>query len=255
MPLVTATFTTGGNVIIDETVELSAITALNANLTALNALLTSTLAPAPNGTAVPGSIAQSLIHSQQSFAAMSKQVGEINANLEKLITATNKTNTELAQANKHSGVANHHMNSANRTAELAVIDQLDKNNFDKKVVNATLEKAGEPPIKNDPVDIQADIQKKVSDIANLNGAMAAAGAIIQGATTAATEGLKLAGEILLDTAIGKKLVEYYYESEIAVTKLFSEKRAARLLAENEERIKALKSGSPPSPPTAPTMTA
>jgi hypothetical protein len=251
MPLVTATFTTGGNVIIDETVELAAITALNANLTALNLLLTSTLAPAPDGVAVPGSIAQSANLSYQTLVDVSTHLGQINGNLEKLQLAVGKTNTELEKLNKAAGISNSHANKANVVAELAFIDQNDKNNFDKKVVNATLEKAGEPPIKNDPVDIQADVQKKVSDITNLNAAMAATGAIIEGAQIAITEGFKLATEIVLDTAVGKKLVEYYYEGEIAVVSVFSKQKADRLLRENKNRINMAKTGAVPTPPVAP----
>jgi hypothetical protein len=251
MPLVTATFTTGGSVVITEEVEVAAIALLNTNLAALNLLLTSTLTPAPDGVAVPGSIAQSANLSYQTLVDVSTHLGQINGNLEKLQLAVGKTNTELEKLNKAAGISNSHANKATVVAELAFIDQNDKNNFDKKVVNATLEKAGEPPIKNDPVDIQADVQKKVSDITNLNAAMAATGAIIEGAQIAITEGFKLATEIVLDTAVGKKLVEYYYEGEIAVVSVFSKQKADRLLRENKNRINMAKTGAVPTPPVAP----
>jgi hypothetical protein len=251
MPLVTATFTTGGSVVITEEVEVAAIALLNTNLAALNALLISTLTPAPDGVAVPGSIAQSANLSYQTLVDVSTHLGQINGNLEKLQLAVGKTNTELEKLNKAAGISNSHANKATVVAELAFIDQNDKNNFDKKVVNATLEKAGEPPIKNDPVDIQADVQKKVSDITNLNAAMAATGAIIEGAQIAITEGFKLATEIVLDTAVGKKLVEYYYEGEIAVVSVFSKQKADRLLRENKNRINMAKTGAVPTPPVAP----
>jgi len=56
----------------------------------------------------------------------------------------------------------------------------------------------------------------------------------------------------LDTAVGKKLVEYYYEGEIAVVSVFSKERAQRLTIENQDRINKAKGGGTPTPPVAPT---
>lgn len=247
---ITTAFPAAGTITITDTTAV-AVDLLTAAVTAQTTFLATTLTPAPDGKGIPGSIAQSLNLSYQTLINVSTHLGQINSNLETLITAVGKTNTELSQANKHAGVSNSHANKANVVAELAFIDQNDKNNFDKKVVNATLEKAGEPPIQNNPVDLQADVQKKVSDITSLNAAIAATGVIIEGAQTAIAEGFKLAGEILLDTAVGKKLVEFYYESEIAVVSVFSKERAQRLIIENKSRGNMAKTGSVPVPPVAP----
>jgi hypothetical protein len=251
MPLVTATFTTGGSVVITEEVEVAAIALLNTNLAALNALLISTLTPAPDGVAVPGSIAQSANLSYQTLVDVSTHLGQINGNLEKLQLAVGKTNTELEKLNKAAGISNSHANKANVTNALATIAAIDNYQFNQQVVTETQIAAGQEPTKVVPQDFLANIQKKVSDIANLDGAMAATGIVIQGAVTATTEGFKLATEIALDTAVGKKLVEYYYEGEIAVVSVFSKEKADRLLRENKHRINMAKTGAVPTPPVAP----
>jgi hypothetical protein len=256
--LLTAVITGGGGTVtVNDDVAVAAIVSLNAQLTTLNALLATTITPTPGGKPVfpglPGSIAQSLYHSKTTLAAQSKQLGEMNANLESMRISIGKTTTELEKLTKHAGIANAHANKANVIANLAVIDQLDKNQFDKQVVTETQTAAGQKPTVVPPTDLAANVQKKVSDIVNIDAAMAASGLIISTATTAATEGFALAQEIVLDTAIGKKLVEYYYEQQIAVTKLFSAKRAARLKAENDERLKALESGGVPAIPDPPEI--
>jgi len=247
---ITTAFPAAGTITITDTTAV-AVDLLTAAVTAQTTFLATTLTPAPDGNGIPGSIAQSLNLSYQTLINVSTHLGQINSNLETLITAVGKTNTELEKLNKAAGIGNSHANKANVVAELTFIDQNDKNNFDKKVVNATLEKAGEPPIQNNPVDLQADVQKKVSDITSLNAAIAATGVIIEGAQTAIAEGFKLAQEIVLDTAIGKKLVEYYYEGEIAVVQVFSKERAQRLIVENNDRLNKAKGGGTPTPPVAP----
>lgn len=249
---ITTAFPAAGTITITDTTAV-AVDLLTAAVAAQTTFLTSTFAPTPGGRSlVPGSIAQSLYHGKETLAAQSKQLNDINGILEKLLLAIGKTNTELEKLNKAAGVGNSYANKANCIANLQVIDQIDKNQFDKQVVTETQMAAGQDPTKVTPVAFVANVQKKVSDIVNIDGAMAASGIIISSATTALTEGLLLAQEILLDTAIGKSLVAYYYEQEIAVTKLFSAKRAERLVAENKERIKAIESGGAPVPPVAPT---
>jgi hypothetical protein len=245
--LLTAVITGGGGTVtVNDDVAVAAIASLTAQVTVLNTLLATTVTPAPGGVAIvpglPGSIAQSLWQNKDATGQLVTAVGNITGMLEKINTSIGKTNIQLENLNKAAGLTNSHMNKSNRIAEVAFLDQNDKNNFDKKVVNETLKKAGEPPIKLDPVDVRADIQKKITDITNLNAAMAATGVIIQGATVAATEGFQFAQEIVLSTSVGKNLVEYYYEQEIAVTKLFSKERAARLKTANDLRIENLKSG-------------
>lgn len=254
--LLTAVITGGGGTVtVNDDVAVAAIASNTAATTALTTLLATTFTPTPGGQAIlpglPGSIAQSLYHSKETLAAQSKQLSDMNNNIEALITALGKTNTELEKLTKHSGVANAHANKANVLTCLAVLDQIDKNQFDKQVVTETQVSSGQEPTKVMPMEFLANVQQKVSNIVNLDGTLAATGVIISAGTTAVTEGFSLAQEIVLDTAIGKKLVEYYYEQQIAVTKLFSAKRAARLQAENEERIKALSSGGRPAPPTPP----
>lgn len=248
---ITTAFPAAGTITIVDTTAV-AVDLLTAAVAAQTTFLTSTFAPTPGGKSVlPGSIAQSLYHSKETLAAQSKQLGELNGNIEKLLIAVGKTTTELEKLNKAAGVSNSHANKANCISNLAVIDQMDKNQFDKQVVTETQIAAGQEPTKVVPTAFAANVQKKVSDIVNIDGAMAASGIIISTATTAVTEGFALAQEIVLDTAIGKSLVAYYYEAEIAVTKLFSAKRAERLVAENKERLKAIESGGAPAPPTAP----
>lgn len=251
MTTTTVTMSTGGTTVITENDVAIALGVVSTNIAAQTTFLASTLAPAPGGVALAGSVAQSLNQSQATLGNIATQIGKINSNLENLITAVGKTNTELEKLNKHAGIANSHMNSANRTNELATLAAIDNYQFNQKVVTETQIAAGQEPTKVVPMDFKANVEKKVTDIASLNGAMAATGAIIQGATTAATEGLKLATEIALDTSAGKKLVEYYYESEIAVTRLFSKERADRLLAENDERKRIINAGGVPPPPVAP----
>jgi hypothetical protein len=251
MTTTTVTMSTGGTTVITENDVALALGVVSTNIAAQTTFLASTLAPAPGGVALAGSVAQSLTQSQATLGNIAIQIGKINGNLEKLITATNKTNTEIAQLNKHAGVSNSHANKANVVAQLAVIDQMDKNQFDKQVVTETQIASGQEPTKVQPVDFVANVQKKVQDIVNIDGAMAATGIIIQGAVTATTEGFKLAQEIVLDTAVGKKLVEYYYEAEIAVTGVFSDQKAARLIAENDERKRIILAGGVPPPPVAP----
>ena len=252
MTTTTVTMSTGGTTVITENDVAIAIGALTTAVAAQTTFLATTFTPAPAGSAIPGSIAQSLNLSYKTMVDISTHLGQLNGKLEDLLTATNKTNTEIEKLTKHAGIANSHLNKANVVAQLAVVDQLDKNQFDKQVVTETQIKAGDTPTVVPKKDFAANIQEKVASIVDINSATAATGIIIETAVTATTEGFKLATEIVLNTAVGKKLVEYYYEAEIAVVIVFSKERADRLLRENNNRIDLAKTGAVATPPVAPT---
>jgi hypothetical protein len=255
MTTTTVTMSTGGTTVITENDVAIAIGLLTTAVTAQTTFLATTFTPAPDGVALPGSIAQSLNLSYQTIVDVSTHLGQINGNLEKILLAQGKVSTEIEKLTKHAGIANSHLNKANVVAQLAVVDQLDKNQFDKAVVTETQIKAGDTPTVVPKKDFVTNIQEKVASIVDINSATTATGIIIETAVTATTEGFKLATEIVLDTAVGKKLVEYYYEGEIAIVSVFSKEKADRLLRENKNRIAMAKTGAVPTPPVAPTTLA
>lgn len=152
MALVTATFSTGGNVTITDAVEVTAINALTT-------ILTNNLSPM--GLKTPGTPVSTLYVCASSLNDMSSQMvdlvaqtKEINANLQVLIQAVNSMGSAIQLQTT--------------TAQLAYIDQVKNNSFNQKTTNAALERANLPPTVVTTGDLQNMVTSTVTDVANLN---------------------------------------------------------------------------------------
>ncbi len=151
MPLVTATFSTGGNVTINDTVEVAAINALTAALNEFSRLSVNQVGTPAANLAV---MASSLNDISSMLSTMLKQQKAINQSLG-LITASMSNLSN----NVSSGVT---------TAQMAYIDQVKANEFDQQQANAALERAGIPPLKVPPGDFVEKAKANIVDVANLN---------------------------------------------------------------------------------------
>lgn len=151
MPLVTATFSTGGAVVIDEAFELVAIEELTLTLDVLIAQLGLSTVP---GTLLAANAvsAASLNDISSLMSSMLEQQKLINQNLGIITSALTGVSTNIGN-----GVT---------TAQLSYLDQAKNNQFNQQTTNDALARAELPPTEVKEGDLQKKVVSTFGDIAN-----------------------------------------------------------------------------------------
>jgi hypothetical protein len=180
MPLVTASFSAGGNVVINDTVEVAAIAALTeavaefgvaaVNLPGTPAANLATLAESANDIA---NLLTDVVTQQQ----------EINQNLQLLVKSMTRVSSNIG-----TGVS---------TAQLAYLDQVKANQHNKQQSDDALARAGLPPTEVKPGDVAQRVQTTVTDVGDL--------ALQTKVVTLTQDGLAYVGELVND--VGGTLIK------------------------------------------------
>lgn len=180
MPLVTATFSTGGNVTITDAVEVTAINALTAAISQFSAASVNvTGTPAAN----IANMAESLNDISNLLTDIVSQQQEINNNMQLMVKSLTRVQTTMG-----TGVT---------TAQLSYINQAKNNQFFQEQANAAMDRAELPRTSVPPGDFVAQVQQNITEISDLQLQSKVAGLT--------QDGLNYVGE--LATNAGRNLIE------------------------------------------------
>ncbi len=199
MPLVTATFSTGGNVIINDEVEV-------ALLVALEKLLIEHSVASVN---IPGTPAANM-------AVIAGSVNDIAALMTTMIAEQKKINNNLGTLVASLSSINANVGTAVTTSQLSYIEQTKQNAFLKQTQNDALKRADLPPTTVTSGAVLEQIQTTASDMANFNVQSSVAGLTQKGLTFVgglATDGLTFvygkATTYVAESAIGQKVTQLW----------------------------------------------
>jgi len=195
MPLVTATFSTGGNVVINDAVEV-------ALLTAIETLLIEHSVASVN---IPGTPAANM-------AVIAGSVNDIAALMTTMIAEQKKTNNSIGNLVASLSSINANLGTAVTTSQLSYIEQTKQNAFLKQTQNDALQRAGLPPTQVTPGAVLAQIETTASDMVNFNLQSSVAGLTQKGLNFVgglATDGLTYvygkAATYVVESAVGQKV--------------------------------------------------
>jgi len=242
MPLVTATFSTGGSVVINDTVEVAAIEALTAAITAQNTLLTANLTPA--GIATPGTPVAIWSAQQDALQMMQEMLEELNDRMAEM--SIQQTNIEKRMEDQTKGMATmvHLAAEQTTTAQMAYLDQVKNNQFQQQTTNAALAEVGKPPTVVTPQSILAKIQANVQDITVLKAEQAATNAVFTKISEAITAAYTTAEAWYLSSAIGTFITKAWGDLKAKVKSLFGIQEAKKVTNKARRTLNSTKAGNP-----------
>jgi hypothetical protein len=178
--LLTATLSTGGTVVVDDTIAVAAIAALTEAMSEFTAL-------AANIPGTPASNLATIAEATNDMANMMTDVitqqQEINRNIELLVRSMTRVSTNIG-----TGVT---------TAQLAYLDQSKANLFQQTQSQDALARAGLPPTTVTPGDISQRVTGTAKDIGDLQLQSKVAGLT--------QDGLAYVGDLVTD--VGTNLIE------------------------------------------------
>lgn len=204
MPLVTATFSTGGNVVIDDSVAVAAITALTNAILAQNALLTANFTSAGIKTpgapvALMGVTADSVTDIASILADISTALGDLNKGAVESSSAIQKLQlgmASIATQTAKNGVI----------AQMALTDQIKNNEFQQKTTNQALADAGKPPTVVTPANILTKIQATIQDLTTFNAEASISGFVVTSIQDGFTFSYNYVTEWISGTAVSQWFV-------------------------------------------------
>ena len=238
MPLVTATFSTGGNVVITDAVEVAAIEALTAQLILLNTAI------GPVGGATPGTalgiasatqgtlsnILDQLVSIDDRFKAMETQIGDMNGQLE-------KSRTGLASISTHMG-------QQATVQKLAYLDQTKHNEFQQQTTNASLKDAGKPPTIVTPAAFVTKVQTTLQEITVIDAQTTIITSITEYAGTAINTAYEVSVAWAVQTEIGGWIAKQYLRAKTAINSLFTVEKAQEVVRKTNQSALNVKGGNP-----------
>jgi len=240
MPLVTATFTTGGSVVITDTVEVTAIstlsTAVAANTAAIN------LSMGALGSKTPGNASTSLARQTVMQANMLKALNKIEGNQQLTIAAINSVSAALEANTKAIGAIANHTQNIDIMATTATADQIKNNKFQQKVTNQALVDAGKPPVTVPADEMDKVLTQTLEDMKQMNAIQFTYKAVDK-ATEMLTNSAKWTAQWALETKVGKFFVDQYTGAKKAVLGLFSKDNADSAVRESKAIVAEAESGA------------
>lgn len=246
MPLVTATFSTGGSVVITDEVEVAAINALTAAVTANTAMLEKQFGPASSK--IPGSLTAS---SAGSLALLNYVYNEIT----NLTQAVDDLNVAIADISKEINVGNRGLANISTTMtkqlttqQVALVDQIKNNQFQQASTNAALADAGKPAVVVPKQSFQDNVKTTVQEVTEIKGSIAVAGWVEGFLTETVTEANAELLKWTAETEIGKGAIKLWADLKAKATTIFSTKKATTTSNQTQANtISSVQSGLAPPP--------
>jgi hypothetical protein len=239
MPLVTATFTTGGSVIITEEFELAAITALTTAVSANTLAINTTMGPL--GAAMSGNVSASMASQSAMTASIVQALGKIEANQRATIVSIDgiaakiETNT-LAIASLASSLKN-----IDIMATTIAADQIRNNKFQQKVTNQALVDAGKPPVEIKADEMDQVLTQTLADMKQMSSVQIVYKTVDK-ATEMLTEGAKWTLEWTARTEVGIFFTRKFAASQALIVGLWAPDKADQIIRDAEAKIVKLRSG-------------
>lgn len=223
MPLVTATFSTGGNVIIDDTTEVAAINALTAAVTANTAMLEKLFGPA--GAQLPGGITASAAGSTGQLLYIYNEMTNLSKSVRELNVAVGDISKEIDIGNRGLANINTNMTKQLTTQQVALVDQMKHNQFQQTSTNAALADAGKEPVVVPQQNWVDKVKVTVQDVGDVKSQVAVAGWVEGYLTETVTEANKELLKWAAETEIGKGAIKLWADLKAKTKTIFASAEA------------------------------
>jgi len=240
MPLVTATFSTGGSVVITDTVEVTAITAMTTALTANTLAINTTMGVL--GSKTPGNVASSMALQVSMQANMLKALNKIEANQQSMVLALNNVSAKVEANTKAMGALASSAQSLDIMVTTATADQIRNNKFQQKVTNQALVDAGKEPVTVKDEEFKTVATQTLADMKNMTSIQLVYKTVDK-VTEMLTNSLKWSGQWALETETGKFFTDQFLKAKGYITGLFSKDIAESTVRETKAVIAESSSGN------------
>jgi hypothetical protein len=242
MPLVTATFTTGGSVVINEAAELAAIEALITTLTTQNTLLVNNLTPL--GIATPGTPVAIWSAQAETLSMIQEMLEEMNDRMEEM--SVQQTNIEKRMEDQTKGMATmvHFAAEQATTQQMQYIQTVKHYEFAEKTTNDALVAVGKPPTMVTPQAILTKIQANIQDLSILKAEQTVTNTIFTKITETINAAYVTAETWYLSSAVGTFIAEKWGLLKAKVKSLFGVQEAKKVTNKVRRTRNAVKAGNP-----------
>lgn len=237
MPLVTATFSTGGSVVITDEVEVAAINSLTAAVTANTAMLEKLFGSAASTASVNG-ITAAAINSAGGIKDIGASINGQTKAVQDLTTATTKISNSVEVLTRAAATIQYTMTQQLTTQQLMAADQIKNNQFQQVTTNAALQRANLPPTEVPRSAYLQQVTNAVQDISIVKAQTFATNLITESLTDAGTKGFTIAQAWVVESAFGKWVSSYYSEAKLQAQILFADDTAKITLREQLAEIRS-----------------
>jgi hypothetical protein len=238
MPLVTATFTTGGNVIIDEAFELAVLESLVLQLTALNAAI-----GVPGGV-VPGTALAIASATQGTLANIYAQLQSMDNRLKEVSGQVTDLNGQMEKSRTGLAKISTHIGEQSVVQKMALLDQVKHNEFQQQTTNASLKDAGKPPTVVTPTAFVAKVESTLKDLTTINAQTTIVNTVTEYSTSTLTKAYEESLSWAAQTEIGGWIIKQWAKAKLAITQLFAAEKVKETARDVNQSALNLKGGNP-----------
>jgi hypothetical protein len=235
--LVTATVPPGGTVLIDDTADVAAITALTSGIALQTAMIEKqfgTLWP----TASPGGLSAQAAITASNTGVMLSKFDDLKTQLEALTTAVGSVSNQQERVLTALANIQWNMTKSNTIQAMAYSDQVRNNKFQQKATNQALADAGKDPIVVKEDEFITAAKQSLTDTASVNAQVAATSVVQDFVTESLTKGIEISQQWILQSAFGKWIASYYAEAKIQTQLLYADEKTKRVLETQLASLKA-----------------
>lgn len=242
--LLTATFVQGGSVVVDDSVAVTAITALTSAITAQTTLLTTNFTSA--GLVVPGSPVAIASAQADTLDQIYGILQDMHDRMEEM--SIQQTNLEKRMEDQTKGMATmvHFAAEQTCTAQMAYIAQVKNYEFTEKTTNDALAAVGKPPTVVTPQAILTKIKANIQDVSIVKAEQSITNMVFDYINTTISSAYLTAESWYLSSAVGTFITEKWGLLKLKVKALFGIEEAKKPVAAARRTRNATKAGNPPT---------
>ena len=241
MPLVTATFSTGGNVVITDTVEVAAITAMTTAIAANTLAINTTMGVL--GSKTPGNVATSMAVQAGMQANILKALNKIESNQQSMVLALNGLSAKMEANTKALGAIASSMQGIDIMVTTSTADQIRNNKFQQNVTNQALVDAGKEPVTVKDEEFKTVATQALADMKSMTTIQLTYKAVDK-VTEMLTNSVKWSAQWALETETGKFFTDQFLKAKGYITGLFSKDIAESTVRETKAAIAEVEAGAP-----------
>lgn len=242
--LLTATFVQGGSVVVDDSVAVTAITALTSAITAQTTLLTSNFTPA--GIATPGTPIAIMSANADTLDMILQNLQDIHDRMEEM--TIQQTNLEKRMEDQTKGMATmvHLAAEQATTADMLYVATVKNFEFTEKTTNDALAAVGKPHTVVTPQAILAKIKANIQDVGIVKAEQSATNMVLGKITDTINYAYTTAETWYLSSAVGTFITEKWGLLKAKVKSLFGIKEAEKAVSQTRRTRNSTRAGNPPT---------
>jgi hypothetical protein len=218
--LLNATFVTGGSVTVDDSIAVTAITALTTQLTALNTAI------GPVGGAVPGTALAVMAASQGTLANIYAQLQSMDKTIKDLGTQVADLNGQMEKSRTGLAKISTHMGDQATIQKMAYLDNAKHIEFQQQTTNASLKDAGKPPTVVTPAAFVAKVESNLKDLTTINAQTTIVTTITEYSTSTLTKAYEESLSWAAQTEVGGWIIKQWAKAKATFAGLFATEVAA-----------------------------